>query len=172
MSYCDFVLNKPTNDLHRIYHDEHYGTPILDDNELFGRLILEINQAGLSWDLMLKKEANFRKAYSDFDILTVANYSEEAFFRLLNDAGIVRNRLKINAVIYNAKEIVKIQKDFTTFHYWLNSRNLKTKEEWVRLFKNKFKFVGGEIVGEFLMSIGILEGAHSQTCFRYKELKK
>jgi DNA-3-methyladenine glycosylase I len=172
MSYCDFVLNKPKHDLHRIYHDEHYGTPIEDDNELFGRLILEINQAGLSWDLMLKKQENFRLAFSNFNIEQVANYSEEDISRLLNDAGIIRNKLKINAVIFNAKEIVKIQKEFTTFHYWLNSRNLETKDEWVRLFKKQFKFVGGEIVGEFLMSIGILDGAHTPACFRYKELKK
>jgi DNA-3-methyladenine glycosylase I len=172
MSYCNYVKDKPEDNVHKIYHDFHYGTPIEDDNELFGRLILEINQAGLSWDTILKKEANFRKAYAEFSIEKVALFKEKDIERLLNDAGIIRNRLKINAAIHNAQQIIEIQKEFTTFHYWLNSQKIQTKEDWVRLFKKQFKFVGGEIVGEFLMSIGLLDGAHSTDCFRFKELIK
>ncbi len=172
MSYCDYVKGKPEDNVHKIYHDYHYGTPIEDDNELFGRLILEINQAGLSWDTILKKEQNFRKAYANFSIEKVAAFNENDIQRLLNDAGIIRNKLKVNAAIYNAQQIIEIQKEFTTFHYWLISQEKQTKEDWVRLFKKRFKFVGGEIVGEFLMSIGILEGAHTKDCFRFKELKR
>src|SRR5258708_16348592 len=112
MSYCSLLdyLAGDKKDLHKTYHDQHYGFPIHDDNELFCRLILEINQAGLSWDTILKKQQSFRKAYHDFDIATVAAYKEKDRNRLLNDAGIIRNRLKINAAIENAKTIVQLQK--------------------------------------------------------------
>ncbi len=170
MSYCEFSASRPIGDVHQIYHDEQYGTPIHDDNELFGRLILEINQAGLSWELMLKKQHNFRKAFSNFDIKTIANYDEDGIQTLLEDAGIIRNRLKINAVIYNAKRIVEIQQEFGSFENWLELHRVYNLQEWVKLFKNNFKFVGGEIVNEFLMSIGYLPGAHHESCFRWKEL--
>lgn len=164
MSYCEFCKNLPENHIHRIYHDTKYGFPIDDDNELFGRLLLEINQAGLSWDIILKKEPSFRKAYSDFDIQKVAVYTEKDRERLLNDAGIVRNRLKINAAIYNAQEILAIKSEFGTFKHWLDVQTCTTKQEWVKLFKKHFKFTGGEIVNEFLMSSGYLKGAHNENC--------
>src|SRR4029077_10858566 len=94
--------------LHKNYHDNYYGFPIHDDNELFGRLVLEINQAGLSWETVLKKEAAFRKAYHNFNIKKVAAYTQKDIERLLNDAGIIRNRLKINAAIENAKTILAL----------------------------------------------------------------
>ena len=158
--------------LHKNYHDNHYGFPIHDDNELFGRLIMEINQAGLSWETILKKEKSFRKAYSKFNIKKVASYTEADRERLLSDPGIIRNRLKINAAIENAKTIILLQKEFGSFEKWLEHHNPKTKEEWVKLFKTKFKFTGGEIVNEFLMSIGFLPGAHSQDCKIHKEILK
>ncbi|WP_343603800.1 DNA-3-methyladenine glycosylase I [Fluviicola sp.] len=170
MSYCDYVLSKPKDDVHRIYHDFHYGTPIEDDHELFGRLILEINQAGLSWDTILKKQANFSEAFDVYDIEKIANYQEDKVNELLQNAGIIRNKLKINAVIYNAQQLLLIQKEFGSFKYWLDSNLGKSKEEWVKLFKKHFKFVGGEIVNEFLMSTGYLPGAHQAHCYRYKEL--
>ena len=172
MSYCDYVLTKPKDDLHRIYHDFHYGTPIEDDNELFGRLILEINQAGLSWDIILKKETSFRKAYSDFDIQKVAAYTEKDQERLLSDPGIIRNRLKVNAAIYNAQQILDIQEENGSFKQWLDDQGLTTKEEWVKLFKKRFKFTGGEIVNEFLMSTGYLKGAHIEKCIIFDEVIK
>lgn len=151
----------------------HYGFPIHDDNELFARLILEINQAGLSWETILKKEENFRNAYSDFDIAKVAKYTERDRARLMGDAGIIRNRLKINAAIENAKTIVEIQKEFGSFENWLAAHHPKSKEEWVIVFKKKFKFTGGEIVNEFLMSTGYLAGAHAEDCpIHAKILKK
>jgi len=174
MSYCSYIpgMEEPRRSLHKNYHDNHYGFPIHDDNELFGRLIMEINQAGLSWETILKKEASFRKAYSSFNIKKVANYTEADRERLLNDAGIIRNRLKVNAAIENAKVILTLQKEFGSFEKWLEANHPKTKEEWVKLFKKTFKFTGGEIVNEFLMSIGYLPGAHGADCPVYKKVLK
>ncbi len=153
--------------LHQRYHDHHYGFPIHDDNELFGRLVLEINQAGLSWETILKKEAGFRKAYANFDIARVAAFGDVDRERLLQDAGIIRNKLKVNAAIANAKTILELQSEFGSFEKWLECHHPKTKTEWVKLFKHTFKFTGGEIVGEFLMSIGYLRGAHDVSCPLY-----
>ena len=156
--------------IHKTYHDSHYGFPIHDDNELFGRLIMEINQAGLSWETILKKEAGFRKAYHNFNIKKVAAYGEKDRARLLADAGIIRNRLKVNAAIENAKAILILQKEHGSFEKWLESEHPKTKEEWVKVFKKTFRFTGGEIVNEFLMSTGYLSGAHAKDCPVYKKV--
>ncbi|GEP50644.1 DNA-3-methyladenine glycosylase I [Flavobacterium noncentrifugens] len=174
MSYCTAIENmpEPRKSLHKAYHDKLYGFPIHDDNELFCRLVLEINQAGLSWETILKKEEFFRKAYSNFDIKKVAAYTETERERLMNDAGIIRNRLKINAAIENAKTILAMQKELGSFEKWLESQHPKTKEEWVKLFKKTFKFTGGEIVNEFLMSIGYLPGAHDSNCKIHTEILK
>ncbi len=171
-SYCEAVASMEKNNVHRIYHDQSYGFPIDDDNELFERLVLEINQAGLSWTTILYKQQNFKKAYKNFDIKKVAAFKEEDFERLMNDAGIIRNRLKINAAIENAKTILKIKKEFGSFKKWLDHHHPKTKHEWVKLFKQTFKFTGGEIVNEFLMSTGYLPGAHTESCIVYKKLLK
>lgn len=172
MSYCEYCKNLPENNVHRIYHDTMYGFPITDDNELFGRLILEINQAGLSWDTILKKQVSFRKAYSNFDIKEVAAYTEKDRERLLGDAGIIRNRLKVNAAIHNAQRIMEIQKENGSFKHWLDMQECITKDEWVKLFKKHFKFTGGEIVNEFLMSTGYLKGAHIENCIIFDEVIK
>ncbi len=174
MSYCNFINSlKPGEQIeHREYHDLYYGFPIQEDNELFCRLILEINQAGLSWTTILKKQENFRKAYHQFNIKKVAGYKDKDIARLLNDAGIIRNRLKVNAAIENAKKIVLIQKEFGSFKNWLDQHSPKSKIEWTQLFKKTFRFTGGEIVNEFLMSSGYLPGAHSDTCSIYKKVLK
>lgn len=174
MSYCEFVKTNtdPKKEVHKIYHKEQYGFPIHDDNELFERLVLEINQAGLSWETILKKQATFKKAYSNFDIKKVAGYGEKDRERLLKDSGIIRNRLKVNAAIENAKVILQLQKEHGSFEAWLESHHPKTKMEWVKLFKKHFKFTGGEIVNEFLMSIGYLPGAHTADCPTYKKVLK
>jgi DNA-3-methyladenine glycosylase I len=158
--------------IHKPYHDHHYGFPLHDDNELFCRLVMEINQAGLSWETILKKEASFRKAYYNFNIKKVAAYNEKDRERLMADAGIIRNRLKINAAIENAKTILGLQKEFGSFEKWLEHHHPKTKDEWVKLFKKTFRFTGGEIVNEFLMSIGYLPGAHTESCPVYKKVIK
>lgn len=164
MSYCDYCKGLESENVNKIYHDFHYGFPIDSDNELFGRLILEINQAGLSWNTILNKEKNFRSAFDDFDIVKIAGYKDEKINELLNNNGIIRNKLKINAVIYNANRILEIQKEFGSFINWLDAHDSLNKSEWLSLFKKHFKFVGGEIVGEFLMSTGYLFGAHSKKC--------
>jgi DNA-3-methyladenine glycosylase I len=172
MSYCNFVNNLKDNDqpLHKSYHDTRYGFEIDNDDELFCRLVLEINQAGLSWNTILVKEDNFRKAYHHFSIKKVAGYKEKDIQRLLNDTGIIRNKLKINAAIFNANAIIALQKQYGSFKKWLDQNHPKEKLEWVKLFKNTFKFTGGEIVGEFLMSTGYLAGAHDSDCPIYKKL--
>jgi len=169
-TYCEAVKHLELSDLNRVYHDSAYGFPLADDNELFGRFILEINQAGLSWSLMLKKQDNFRKAFANFDVGKVARFSEADRQRLLNDAGIIRNRLKINAVIFNAQRIVDIQAEFGSFKAWLDAQGQLKKDEWVKLFKKTFKFTGGEITNEFLMSTGYLPGAHQPDCPTYTEI--
>ncbi|GAB0156289.1 DNA-3-methyladenine glycosylase I [Chryseobacterium sp. Alg-005] len=167
MSYClaiDRMQPESRKELHKNYHDNHYGFPIHDDNELFGRLIMEINQAGLSWETILKKEAGFRKAYGNFDIQKIAAYTDKDRERLMNDPEIIRNKLKINAAIENAKTVIELQNEFGSFEKWLEHHHPKTLQEWMKLFKKTFKFTGGEIVNEFLMSIGYLQGAHNENC--------
>lgn len=171
MSYCEYCENLPEDNLHKIYHDNYYGFSIASDNELFGRLLLEINQAGLSWDTILKKQEGFRLLYDQFDIGTVANYSDEKIQELLTDSRIIRNKLKVNAAIYNAQQILILNQEFGSFKAWLDTHHPKTLGEWTKLFKKTFKFVGGEIVNEFLMSTGYLPGAHKETCKIYNKVK-
>ena len=174
MSYCSAIetMAPDKKALHKRYHDHHYGFPIEEDNELFCRLVMEINQAGLSWEIILKKEESFRLAYDNFDIGKVAAYTEIDRERLLSDPGIIRNRLKVNAAIENAKTIQLLQKEHGSFKNWLEMQHPKTKEEWVKIFKKTFRFTGGEIVNEFFMSIGMLPGAHVASCPVYNENKK
>jgi DNA-3-methyladenine glycosylase I len=172
VSYCKAILKMKPVDfvVNKNYHDNHYGFTIETDDELFCRLGLEINQAGLSWNTILHKEQNFRKAYHNFNIKKVANYKEKDTERLLNDAGIIRNKLKINAAIHNANMILQLQKEYGSFKKWIEHHHPKEKTEWVKIFKNTFKFTGGEIVGEFLMSTGYLAGAHDADCDVYKKI--
>ena len=141
--YCAYVAKiTDKNDVDKIYHDFHYGVRIEDDNELFCRLVMEINQAGLSWHTILMKEKNFRKAYHNFNTKKVASYKEKDVMRLLNDAGIIRNRLKVNAAIYNAQQLVKIQKEYGSFRKWLDNEakfHKEDKKAWLKLFKQNFK---------------------------------
>jgi len=158
--------------LHKQYHDHYYGFPINDDDELFCRLILEINQAGLSWTTILRKQDAFRKAYSNFNLKKVASYKEKDIERLMNDAGIIRNKLKILAAIENAKTIIALQKEYGSFKNWLDKNHPLTKEDWVKLLKKNFRFTGGEIVNEFLMSTGYLPDAHDESCAVYRKVLK
>ncbi len=164
MSYCEFVNGEGKESIHRQYHDTAYGFPLTDDSELFGRLILEINQAGLSWTTILNKQDNFRRAYDGFSINKIARYTDRDVARLLADAGIIRNRLKVAAAIYNAQIVQSLQTQHGSFKSWLDLHHPQTKAEWTKLFKKTFKFTGGEIVNEFLMSTGYLPGAHDDHC--------
>ena len=161
MSYC---LSSRGHEWHGPYHDHEYGFPIADDNRLFERLVLEINQAGLSWLTILVKKQNFQNAFDGFDIDKVAAYGEAERARLLADAGIIRNRLKVNAAIENARRIQGLQASHGSFKAWLDAHHPLDKPAWVKLFKQTFKFTGGEITGEFLMSTGYLPGAHDADC--------
>lgn len=171
-TYCEVVEKMEQANVHKVYHDTEYGFPIYDDDALFGRLILEINQAGLSWTTILNKKENFHKAYHGFNIDRVAAYKKRDIIRLMNDVGIIRNRLKIAAAIENAKQLKSIRKEFGSFRNWLDHHHPKTKDEWVKIFKLTFMFTGGEIVNEFLMSIGYLPGAHAESCPVYKKVLK
>ena len=168
-TYCDAA---PGHEWHGPYHDREYGFPLEDDAELFERLILEINQAGLSWLTILKKRETFRRAYGGFDVDTVAAYGARDRKRLLGDAGIIRNRLKVEAAISNAQTILELRKTHGSFAGWLAAHHPSSKAECVKLFKRTFRFTGGEIVGEFLMSIGYLPGAHVPSCPVYSKILK
>lgn len=161
MSYCDAA---PSHPLHQAYHDTEYGFPLRDDAALFGRLVLEINQAGLSWLTILKKKAAFHRAFDGFELDVVAAYGETDEARLLADAGIIRNRLKIKAVIENARRLVQIRDQYGSFAAWLDAHHPRSAGDWQKLFKQTFVFTGGEIVREFLTSTGYLPGAHVPTC--------
>lgn len=169
MSYCDLA---PGHEFHGPYHDTEYGFPSRDDAVLFERLILEINQAGLSWLTILKKRDGFRKAYKGFDPGTVARFGEKDRDRLLNDPGIIRNRLKVGAAIHNANVVVALIAEHGSFADWLDLHHPLPKADWVKLFKKTFKFTGGEITGEFLMSLGYLPGAHVESCPIFKKIAK
>ena len=166
-TYCDVAPGHP---LHEPYHDTEYGFPQRDDRVLFERLVLEINQAGLSWLTILKKRDAFNAAYDGFDIDKVAAYGEADVARLLADAGIIRNRLKVEAAIENARRLQKIIAENGSFVAWLDQHHPLDKAGWVKLFGKTFRFTGGEIVGEFLMSLGYLPGAHAPHCPRYAEV--
>lgn len=166
-SYCDFASAHP---VHGPYHDGEYGFPVADESALFERLVLEINQAGLNWELILRKRDGFRHAYSNFDVDAVAEYAAADRERLLNDAGIIRNRLKVDAAIFNAGVIRAMRGSHGGFAGWLRGHHPLSKAEWVKLFKRTFRFTGGEITGEFLMSIGYLPGAHDEACPVYARI--
>ncbi|MGH6982485.1 MAG: DNA-3-methyladenine glycosylase I [Stellaceae bacterium] len=168
-AYCAMA---PGHEFHGPYHDTEYGFPSRDDAVLFERLVLEINQAGLSWLTILKKRQAFAQAFDGFDIDRVAAYKAKDVKRLLADAGIIRNRLKVEAAIENAKRLRAIRAQHGSFADWLDKNHPLSKESWVKLFKQNFRFTGGEIVGEFLMSLGYLPGAHEPDCPAYPKIAK
>lgn len=169
MSYCTVARE---HEFHGPYHDNEYGFPLQSDDELFERLVLEINQAGLSWLTILKKREGFRRAYDGFDVAKVARYGEKQRARLLADEGIIRNRLKVDAAIENAKRILAIRSSHGCFRAWLDAHHPREKAEWVALFKKTFLFTGGEITGEFLLSTGFLPGAHEDSCPVYRKIER
>jgi DNA-3-methyladenine glycosylase I len=171
-SYCAYVRAHPEDQYNKHYHDTEYGFPLKDDHLLFERLMLEINQAGLSWITILKKADNFRRAYEGFEIDRIAKYGARDRARLLKDAGIIRNRLKVNAAVENARRIQGLREEYGSFGGWLKAHHPRSAEEWTRLFKGTFVFTGGEIVREFLTSTGYLAGAHDSDCPVYAKVKR
>jgi DNA-3-methyladenine glycosylase I len=160
-TYCHAARG---HEFHGPYHDREYGFPVREDDRLFERLVLEINQAGLSWLTILKKRDGFWRAYDGFRLEKVAAYGSRDRKRLLADPGIIRNRLKVDAAIENAKRILDLRAEHGSFAAWLDLHHPRAKAEWVRLFKKTFRFTGGEITGEFLLSTGYLPGAHHPSC--------
>ena len=163
-SYCQIA---PGHALHGPYHDHEYGFVQHQEPVLFERLVPEINQAGLSWQTILAKRAHFQRAYDGFDVDRVAAYGPAQVQRLLGDPGIIRNRLKIAAAIHNAQVIQQLRLSHGGFHAWLQHHHPLDKPAWVALFRKTFRFTGGEITGEFLMSLGWLPGAHVPECPQY-----
>jgi DNA-3-methyladenine glycosylase I len=169
VSYCRIAPGHP---FHGPYHDREYGFPIRSDAALFERLALEINQAGLSWLTMLQKRAGFRRAFEGFDPERVARFGKRETRRLLHDAGIIRNRLKVAAVIENARRVLALRETHGSFAKWLEAHHPRSRKQWQKLFKETFVFTGGEIVGAFLESTGYLRGAHAKSCSVYARVAK
>ena len=170
------------------YHDTYWGTPLHDDQELFAKLVLDMNQAGLSWNTILNKQENFYAAFDDFDIATVAAYDDKKEEALLQDVGIIRNKLKVKAAITNAQKVLEIQKEFGSFdaYIWgfvngeVQQHHIKEDSEIPAsdalsdkiskdMKKRAFKFVGTTIIYAYLQAIGVIND-HVEACFRYEEL--
>lgn len=167
--YCKVAPGHP---YHGPYHDREYGFPLRRDDALFERLALEIHQAGLSWLTILKKREHFRAAFEGFDIERVAAYSARERARLLGDPGIVRNRLKIQATIENARRLLALRQSHGSFRAWLDAHHPRSLPQWVKLFRKTFVFTGGEITREFLVSTGYLPGAHAPACPVYAKIAR
>lgn len=159
--YCAAAAGHPD---HGPYHDTEYGFPVRDESVLFERLVLEINQAGLSWLTILRKRDGFRAAYAGFDVDRVAAFDDTDRARLLADPRIIRNRLKVDAAISNAQAIQRMRESHGRFAAWLDSRHPQGMTAWLKLFRSTFRFTGGEITREFLLSLGYLPGAHATNC--------
>lgn len=173
--YCEVARDNP---LHKSYHDTEYGFPIVGENihnverYLFELQSLELLQAGLSWELVLKKRVTIVHAFENFNVDTVAVYSERHMNRLLADPGIIRNKLKVASIIENAKRIKSLRNSHNGFANWIAFHHPLNRQEWTNLFRNTFKFMGREIVNEFLMCIGYLPGSHRLDCATYKHIAK
>ena len=167
--YCDIA---PGHEFHGPYHDREYGFPTEDETVLFERLSLEIMQAGLSWLIVLRKRQAFNAAFAGFDPKRVAKFGDKEIARLLADERIIRNRLKIDAIIENARRLPALAKEHGSFAGWIAAHHPLGKDEWVKLFRKTFKFTGPEVVNEFLMSIGYLPGANRADCPAQKRINK
>ncbi|HTW28994.1 MAG TPA: DNA-3-methyladenine glycosylase I [Acetobacteraceae bacterium] len=159
--YCAFAPGDP---VHASYHGTEYGFPQRDEAVLFERLCLEIFQAGLSWGLVLRRRAGMREAFAGFEVDALAAFSQADQARLLADPRIIRNRLKVAAVVENARRVQALRASHDGFASWLDAHHPQDKPDWVKLFKRQFLFTGGEITGEFLISLGYLPGAHAPDC--------
>ena len=176
------------NDLMKAYHDKEWGTPQHDEKNLYELLILEGMQAGLSWNTVLQKRNNFRKAFDNFDFNKIIRYKENKIEELMQNKGIIRNRLKIQSVITNAKSFINVQEEFGSFnkYIWNFVDNIPVHNSWKNLEdlppntelsnriskdmkKRGFKFIGTTIIYSFLQAIGVIND-HTIDCFRYKEL--
>ncbi len=159
--YCDVAPGHPH---HGPYHEHEYGFPQAGEAVLFERLSLEIFQAGLSWLIVLKKRPALHQAFAGFAVDRVAAFEAADIARLLADPGIIRNRRKIDAVIENARRVAALRQSHGSFAAWIASQHPRPLDDWIRLFRATFVFMGREVVNEFLLSIGYLPGAHREDC--------
>jgi DNA-3-methyladenine glycosylase I len=172
------------------YHDEEWGVPVHDDNKHFEFLILEGAQAGLSWSMILKKREGYKKAFADFDPVKVAKFTPARIEKILLDPGIVRNRLKVNAAVNNAKRFLEVQKEFGTFNKYIwqfvGGKPIKNKRKTLKdippttkesdalskdLIKRGFKFVGSTVIYSHMQACGLVND-HLLDCWRYKAVSK
>lgn len=182
---CGWCLGDP---LYESYHDQEWGNPVYDDDMLFEFLILETFQAGLSWITILRKRENFRTAFDQFNYKKIAGYNDKKIESLLDDAGIIRNKLKIKATITNAKAFMKIQEEFGSFskYIWdfVDGKPIKNKVENYKsappttsisdkiskdLKQRGFKFVGSTVIYAHMQATGMVND-HEIECFRYNEV--
>lgn len=182
---CTWVSDNP---LYIAYHDEEWGVPVRNDDLLFEFLILETFQAGLSWITVLRKRENFRKAFDSFDYQRIAKYSEKKILSLLQDTGIIRNKLKVRATVTNAQAFIKIQEEFGSFsdYIWGFTDGKVIKNAWKKiadcpaktplaekiskdLKKRGFKFVGPTVIYAHMQATGMVND-HTTDCFRYREV--
>lgn len=185
MKRCDWCLG---NELMTEYHDREWGVPVRDDRKLFEYIILDTFQAGLSWSIILKKREEFRKAFDNFDYDIISNYNDRKIMELMENSGIIRNKLKISAAIVNARAYRTIRKEYGTFtdYLWSFVNNKPIVNRWQSILeipaktelsdfiskslsKNGFKFVGSTIVYAFIQAAGIVND-HLVDCFRYNEI--
>ena len=178
------------DDLYESYHDNEWGSPLRDEGLLFEFLVLETFQAGLSWITILRKRENFRAAFDDFDYKRIAQYDENKIEELLQDAGIIRNKLKVRSTVTNAKLYMDIQKEFGSFskYLWDYVDNTPIQNSWAHykdcpantalsnriskdLKKRGFKFVGSTVIYAFMQAIGMVND-HEVGCFRYEQVKE
>lgn len=183
---CGWCLGDP---LYEAYHDQEWGVPVRDDQQLFEFLILETFQAGLSWITVLKKRENFRETFDQFDYTKIATYNEDKVVELLENPGIIRNKLKVRATISNAQRFIDIQKEFGTFNrfIWSFVNDTPVVNKWKNYkdcpattplsdliskdLKNRgFKFTGSTVVYAFMQAVGMVND-HEVSCFRYEEVK-
>jgi len=182
---CQWVSN---DELYIKYHDEEWGVPVFDDEVLFEFLVLESFQAGLSWITILKKQENFRKAFDNFDYNKIALYTDDKFEELIQNPGIVRNKLKVKAAINNAQQFLKIQKEFGSFsnYFWgfVDGKPIKNSFKTIAevpaktvlsdaiskdLKKRGFKFLGSTTIYAYMQAVGMVND-HTTDCFRYNEV--
>ena len=182
---CSWCGDDP---LYMKYHDEEWGKPVYDDKTLFEFLLLETFQAGLSWITILRKRENFRKAFDDFDYQKIANYSEEKIMMLLQDSGIIRNKLKVRSAVTNAQFFIEIQKEFGSFskYIWEFVDGKPIQNKWKTLSecpantplsdkiskdlkKRGFKFVGSTVIYAHMQATGMVND-HVKDCYRYDEV--
>lgn len=187
MNKCQWALNSPNEEL---YHDREWGVPIHDDRLLFEFLVLEGAQAGLSWSTVLNKRESYRLAFDAFDVQKVANYTHDKIEQLLQNPAIIRNRLKINAAVTNARNFIKIQEEFGSFdryiwgfvdgqpiqNHWQHHRDLPASTHLSDLIsrdlkKRGFKFAGSVIVYAHMQATGMVND-HTVDCFRHQEIKQ